>query len=100
MVLALTWLHLTLGGSPGARLSSTRTGIPRQARSIAMVNPIGPPPAINTFVAMCLMWLSPAPWGQFARWMRLSPARHRPVDLCRRGIIRPDGDVVLALKLS
>src|ERR1700709_905839 len=50
---APTWLHLTLGGSPGARLSSTWTEMPRQARSIARVNPTGPPPAISTFVTIC-----------------------------------------------
>src|SRR5450631_3982283 len=59
MVRALTWLHLTLGGSPGARVSSTTTWMPRQARSIATVNPTGPPPAINTFVVICRMKAAP-----------------------------------------
>src|ERR1700676_3736554 len=49
---AATWLHLTFGGSPRRRSSSTVTSMPRRARSIASVNPTGPPPTIRTSVSM------------------------------------------------
>jgi hypothetical protein len=41
-----------------------------------MVNPIGPPPAINTFVAMCLMGPAFCGWGLFARFRQLSTGHH------------------------
>src|SRR5579863_4345137 len=44
-----TELHLTAGGSPAARASTTTTSTPRHARSIASVKPTGPAPITITF---------------------------------------------------
>src|ERR1700730_6096790 len=48
MVRAATWLHFGSGGAARARVSTTVTSIPRQARSIASVSPTGPAPTIST----------------------------------------------------
>src|SRR5665213_3067088 len=48
MVRAATWLHFGSGGAARARVSTIVTSMPRQARSIASVNPTGPAPTIST----------------------------------------------------
>src|SRR3954453_20355287 len=55
IVRAATWLHLTFGGSPRARVSSMTTLRPRAARSIASVRPTGPAPRMRTSASTVLM---------------------------------------------
>ncbi len=50
--------HFTLGGSPAPRISATTTSMPRDARSMAAVNPTGPAPTMRTWVSIFLMTIS------------------------------------------
>src|SRR4051794_39805603 len=57
---AETWLHLTFGGSPALRISANTTSMPREARSIAAVNPTGPAPTTRTWV--CVLCITSLGW--------------------------------------
>jgi len=51
MLRALTWLHLTLGGSAKRRGSASITRTPRALKSMAVVKPTGPAPAMKMSVS-------------------------------------------------
>jgi len=58
-------LHLTFGGSPALRISATTTSMPREAKSIAAVNPTGPAPTTRTWV--CILSITSLGWPDQAQ---------------------------------